>query len=483
MARDTKTVKRNYIYNLLYEILILAVPLITTPYVSRVLGADGVGIYSYTLSIATYFTLFAKLGTQTYGQLEIAANRDSRENMSLRFWEITILKCISVFVAILVYILVIIIDSKYVLYYCLLLLTLLNCAVDFTWFFQGIEEFGKIVLRNTFVKIISVICIFLFVHTKDDLPVYFLIIQGSIIGGNFMIIPSLRKYLIKINWTDINIITHVKPCLAYFLPTVATTIYLSLDKSMIGWITHSSFENGYYEQAHKIEQVAATVVTSLSAVTMPRMAYWFKNGNMEKIKSFLEETLKFILFISLPMCIGLISIAPILVPWFLGNEYRKSIVLLKVFSVLIVVIGLNNAVGKQVLMASGKQKEYNSAVIIGALLNACVNAILIPSMQSIGAAIASVLAETIILVLFVKYTEGLVKIKKLIGMSKNYIIGSVVMGSGISIVNNLTQATSTVLWIIIDIGMGVLMYFSVLIILRDEIINKNLGIIRDKIKK
>ena len=188
IMKKNKSIAKNYIYSLFYEILVFIVPLLTTPYISRTLGADGIGIYSYTLSIATYFINFGKLGFQTYGQLKIAESRDNKAKLSIYFWEITITRFLSMMFAILLYIIVFFIDKEFSLYYFLLLIFFASSILDFTWFLQGMEEFKIITIRNSIIKILSLILVFLFVKDRNDLPIYFIIIQGSTLLGNISLL-------------------------------------------------------------------------------------------------------------------------------------------------------------------------------------------------------------------------------------------------------------------------------------------------------
>lgn len=465
---NKSNLKINYIYNLLYQILILLVPLVTTPYISRVLGADGIGIYSYTLSIVTFFSLIGGLGISSYGQLQIASNRENNVLTSYLFWELTILRFISMGISIGLYLIFVRINDKYTVYYLLLLIYLVSCSLDLAWFLQGMEEFKKIVFRNTIIKLLCVALIFIFVREKNDLYKYVIIMQGSSLIGNIILFPQIKKYLVKINFRKLQIIRHLKLCIVYFIPTVATTIYLSIDKSMIGFIVGSALENGYYEQANKIEQVIVTVVTSLSVIMLPRMAYLFKNGELELIKKSINNSIKFVLCISIPMAVGLNAIAKILVPWFLGPGFEKCINLLYIFSCLIVIVGLNNVVGKQVLMASGKQKEYNYSVIAGAIINVIINLILIPIWGSKGAAIASVCAETGILLLFIKFAGVFVSLRQILKDSKKYIIGSTFMFIILEILNKKIHFSISALSLFIQIIIGGFTYFVVLIILKDK---------------
>jgi len=206
-----KSITKNYIYNLLYQIIVLILPLITTPYISRVLGARNIGIYSYTISITTYFILFGSLGIAMYGQREIAYIQDDAKKYSKTFWEITLLRFITVGISMIIFWFTFASNGQYNIYYKILLLELLANCMDISWFFQGLEEFKKTILRNIIIKIISVMCIFTFVKTTNDLSIYLWIYVLSTLIGNLSLWPYLTKYLRKVKIKEINVIKHIKP--------------------------------------------------------------------------------------------------------------------------------------------------------------------------------------------------------------------------------------------------------------------------------
>lgn len=478
-----KSVEKNYIYNLIYQMLVVIIPLITTPYVSRVLTPEGVGAFSYTTAMASYFALVGNLGVATYGQLKVAGSRNDKEQMSKVFYELTILRTVLMGATLLVYVLFIAFVSKleYKALYGILTIQIVAALMDISWFLQGMEEFKKLVIRNTLIKLISTLLIFALVKKPSDLILYALIMNGSTLIGNLLIWLFLPQYLSKIRFGELKPFVHFKPCITYFIPTIATAIYLTLDKTMIGWFTTTSAENGYYEQAHKIEQMAVTVVTSLSIVIMPRMAFLFQNNELDKLKDRLEQTIRFILLVSIPMCLGMAAVSDSFIPLYLGPGYEKSIVLLEVFSLLMVVVGLNNAVGKQVLMPTGRQTKYNKAVVVGAITNFGLNLLLIPKFYSVGAAIASVAAETVILVLFTLDSRDFVSGIWMAKSSIKYLISGLIMFAMIRV----SYLFLDVSWLhlIIRVALGIIVYFSMVFILRDRFAIEGAKKIITKIKR
>lgn len=478
-----KSVEKNYIYNLTYQMLVVIIPLITTPYVSRVLTAEGVGAFSYTTAMVSYFALVGNLGVATYGQLKIAGNRNDKEKMSKIFYELIILRILLMAVTLITYFffIVVISQEEYKALYAILVIQIIAALMDISWFLQGMEEFKKLVIRNTLIKLISTTLIFAVVKSSSDLILYASIMNGATLIGNLSIWLFLPKYLSRFQISGLHPFEHFKPCVTYFIPTVATAIYLTLDKTMIGWFTTTSAENGYYEQAHKIEQMAVTVMTSLSIVTMPRMAFLYQNNELDKLKDRLEQTIHFILMVSIPMCFGMAAVADSFIPLYLGGGYEKSIILLKIFSLLMVVVGLNNAVGKQFLMPTGRQNKYNKAVVIGAIINFIFNLILIPELYSIGAATASVAAETVILVIFTIDSRDFVSGEWMLKSSLKYLLS----GTCMFILIQFSYRFFNISWghLIIQIAIGVISYFILVLVLHDRFTIDGAAKILSKLKR
>ena len=242
----------NYIFNLAYQILIIILPLITTPYVSRILGPDGIGAYSYTASITTYFILFGCIGLNLYGQREVAYHQSDKIAISKTFFEILLLKIGTMAISICVFIFTVQMMNQYKLLFYIQLLDLIANMLDITYFYQGIEEFKVIVIRNVLIKIIGIICIFTFVKTKADLSLYVFIYSGTLLLGNLSMWLTINKHITRVPFKELKIIKHLKPTLILFFPQIAISIYTVLDKLMIGLITNNTTQIGYYEQAQKI---------------------------------------------------------------------------------------------------------------------------------------------------------------------------------------------------------------------------------------
>lgn len=466
-----KSVTKNYIYNLSYQILVLIVPLITTPYVSRVLGAENIGIYSYTTSIVTYFILLGSLGISMYAQREIAYVQDKKIRKSKIFWEIIFLKVITMTITLFIYYFVCIKGTQYQIYYKILVLELVSNCIDIAWFFQGMEEFKKTVARNILIKLISVVSIFIFVRSQDDLINYFIIYVISNLLGNITLWLYLPKYIVKIRMRSLRILKHLKPTILLFIPQIAVQLYVVLDKVMLGIIISDKSEVAYYEQSQKIVKLLLTIITSLGTVMIPRIANNFIKGEKGKVKEYLSKSFNFVLFLSIPMIIGIIIISDKFVPIFFGAGYEEVSLLMKVISPIILIIGLSNVIGSQYLLPTKRQKEYTISVVIGALVNFLLNIMLIKSLKSLGASIATVIAEISVTAIQIYYIRKEFKISELIKKSRNYIIASIIMLCVCILLGYvLRNRISNLFVLLLQVFAGIITYIGLNITFKDEFV-------------
>ena len=386
-----KSIRINYLLNTAYQVLILLVPLVTTPYISRKLGANGIGIYSYTYSVISYFVLVAVMGTASYAQRTIAYYQNDIENRSRKFFDILSFRCMGTVFCIVLYSVYLFSPlCKYVEVSIIQILYLLSVAIDVSWLFQGMEDFKKIVLRNTIMKIINIALIFLFVKYQEDVTKYTLILAGMNFIANFSIWGYVPRYIKWIPISKWNPFGDLKEIFSLFVPTIAIQIYTVLDKTMIGYFAIDAIENGYYEQTEKVVRMALALVTSLGTVMIPRIAQLYHEQNVQKIKDYLEKSCQFIWFLGIPIMFGLMGCSKIFVPVFYGSNYEKVMILLPIYSSLILAVGISNICGCQFLIPTKKQNVYSRAVIVSAMVNLTLNSFLIPRYLSVGAAIASV---------------------------------------------------------------------------------------------
>lgn len=461
-----KNVLKNYFYNLTYQLLLIILPIVTTPYLARTLGANGTGIYSYTISITTYFILLGTLGIAMYGQREIAYNQENEKRKSCLFWELVIFKIISMSFSMILFYFNFAKSGEYALYYKILLIEMIANCLDISWFYQGIEEFKKIAIRNIVIKLCSVISIFIFVKTPNDIGKYLIIYVLSSFLGSLMLWINIKKYIAKVKLRDLNIKKHLKSILILFVPQVAMHIYTVLDKTMIGAITNDMSEVGYYEQTQKIIKILLTVITSMGTVMLPRIANLFSDGNKDKIRKYMNYTFNFVFLISIPLAFGLIAISNNFVPLFFGDGYDKVILIMKIMSPIILFIGLSNIIGNQYLISTRRQKVYTISIICGAFINFILNTILIKRYLSYGAAIATVIAEMSVTFIQLFGIRKEFKIKNILKLAKNNIIAALVMFIVCLLLHEVFK--QTIVCISIQIICGFIIYFSILILLKDK---------------
>lgn len=474
-----KNIAKNYIYNLIYQVLVIILPLITTPYVSRILGAENIGIYSYTLSIVTYFVLIGSLGVATYGQRETAYVQSDKKKRSAIFWEIIIFRIITMALVSIVYYFMYIRGTQYTLYYKILILELISNCLDISWFFQGMEEFKKTVTRNTIVKVLSIICIFSLVKTANDLGVYILIYALSNLIGNISLWAYLPKYIQKINLKEIKLRRHLKPVIALFIPQIAIQLYTVLDKVMIGSIVENKVESGYYEQAQKIIKILLTIVTALGTVMLPRIANKFADGKTDEIKRNIKTSFKFTYLLAFPIMFGIIAISNRFVPVFLGAGYEEVSLLIRIISPIILMIGLSNVIGNQYLLPTKRQKSYTISVLCGAITNLILNFILIKRYEAVGASIATVIAETTVVIIQFICVRNEIKFLEIIKLGLKNLIASIIMLVIAILIEKILQNKSSYIIILIQVCSGVIVYFAMLLILKDKFIME----IKDKLIK
>lgn len=462
----SKSVTKNYLYNMIYQILISIVPLITTPYLSRTLGAEAIGIYSYTLSIVTYFILFGSLGIAIYAQREIAYAQNDKETRSKVFFEILILRFITMAISIIVFYFTCIKNTEYGMYYKIFLIQMIANCLDISWFFQGLEEFKKTVMRNTIVKIISVILILLLIKKPEDLLLYILIYCLSTLIGNLSLWIYLPKYICKQKLKNLEFKKHLRPLLELFIPQIAVQVYTVLDKTMIGAIVNDKSEVGYYEQAEKIVKLLLTVITSLGTVMLPRISYEFANKNKEKIKETMEKSINFVLILSFPMIMGLIVISPNFIPLFLGDGFEPSITIMQLLTPIILFIGMGGIIGTQLLLPTKRQKQYTIAVVLGAIINVILNLMLIGKIGAKGATIGTVAAEFVSMSVQIYFIRKDIDINIMLKKAIKYFVLSVVMlivCMSIYILEINRLAT-----VVLQVLIGVSVYFGLLVITKDD---------------
>lgn len=411
-----KSIKRNLFYNILLNISSVIFPLITAPYVARVLEPDGVGILNFSGTYAGYFALVAMLGIPTYGVREISKIRGDKERLSLLISQLISIVVITTIILSVIYLLSIVFIGQLTENYLIFLLSgfvLYLSPFNVNWFFEGMEEFGFITFRSLVIRIFSIICLFIFVHKKDDLLVMIIL---NVLGGliiNVWNYIQMRKMGVQPVFTIQGLVPHLKPMSFLFASVVAVSIYTILDTVMLGFMTDYS-EVGFYNNAAHISKIITAVVTSLSIVAVPRISYYLEKREYGEISDLLNKSFSFVSFLSIPISVGVICIAPTFIPLFYGVKFLGAIIPLQIMSLIIILIGFNNLAGMQILVGMALDKYFLYSITAGAIGNLIANCLLIPYWGAVGASYASLIAEIIVLIVtsyyVCKYTTVHIKI-------------------------------------------------------------------------
>lgn len=390
---------KNYLYNLSYQVLIVILPLVLAPYISRVIGPEGVGIYSYSYSIVTVFGLFTSLGITSYGNREIAKCGDDKEARSQVFWEIMVYKLVCSLIVLLGYMgyLIFCVDSYQTAFY-FQIFNLLSFMLDISWLYEGLQNFRIKMLRCAIVKLISVCLIFALIKDQNDTNLYVLILSA----GAFLIQLSLWFFLpryisLTFQWTSM-IKRHGKYLLLLFVPVFAKYFYNTTDRIMLGSFINME-EVGYYENVQSITVTVTNVLTSMGAVIMPQMTFLYANKKIASIQQYNDSVFHLIAFIAVGAMFGFIGVADTFIPSFYGDKFLVCVPLLKLIAPTIVFVGLSDIMRSLYLLPKYKDKEYVIALVFGAVANLIINFLLIPHLNSTGAIIGTLSAEFSVLVI------------------------------------------------------------------------------------
>lgn len=459
------SIKKNYIFNVSYQIFAIIAPLITTPYISRVLHADGIGEYSFGDSIVTYFVLFAAMGTVKYGQREVAYNQNDRKGRSVVFWNIVALRLAGAVVVMVPYLVFANMQPNKTLYF-ILSMNIVSVVFDISWLYQGVENFKTVTVRNFVVKIVSIILIFMLVKTENDVDIYAAVLCGSLLVGNILMWFRLRNNVDAPRLCELHPFHDFKSVFELFVPAIAISIYTVLDKTMIGVITGSSDANGYYDQAMKISHMALSFLLAMGTVMASRVGHYYAEGDDRSLKEGMYRSYRFVWLVGFPLCFGIVGIASNLVPWFFGPGFSEVVPLLWVTSFLVLVVGVNNATGVQFLIPTKRQNLFTLSVIIGAVTNFTLNIILIPFFSALGAAVASVVAEGTIAVFQLIRVRHELSYKRIIGFSWRYALSGFAMLASLLTVSYFLSPSPFATTALIIMGSAI--YSLMLWILKDD---------------
>ncbi len=383
---------QNYLYNVSYQIVVTVLPIITVPYLTRVLGADSLGIARYVESVATLFTVFGMLGLVWYANRAVAYNRHNKHDLSKCFWEIFIMRMVLLLGTLGVY-WIYLSRAEYRTYFEIYAVYIIGTFLDTSWFFAGIEEMKPIVLRNYIVRGLFTVSLFVFVRTQNDLSIYVWLLCLMTFANAVLILPWIKKYIMILPLREIHFTRHILPSLALFLPQAASQLYVQCDKVMIKNMISNVAYVSYYTENEKIAKLPIILATALSTVLMPRIAYEFSKGKDGQVREYIQKALFCVNFVLIPCCFGLMAVASNFVPFFLGREFANTYHILMVLCPTMIFIGISNVTGIQYLVAVDKKKELTISYVAALIVNLIINFLLIPKYDACGAAIGTVVAE------------------------------------------------------------------------------------------
>ena len=469
---------KNYLYNVVYQILVLLVPLITVPYISRVLGPELVGLNSYTNSWMTFFMLVGQMGIALYGNREVAYHRENPIERSKIFWGIELLQVITITCALIAYLgAVLLFSTTFKEYFLLQSFWIIAAGVDVSWYFMGVENFQRIVFRNMLVKLASVALIFLVVKGNNDLGKYIALLGLSNLVGNLTLWPYLKD---EIKWVPIRTwhpFRHFYPALLLFVPTITTQVYLVVNRLMLGRMSTQS-QLGQFQYTDQIIKVILAVVTASGQVMLPHIANKFSKGDVKGIRDSLYNSFDFITAIAIPMMFGIMAIAKQFAPWFLGKQFNDAGILMMIEAPVILFIGWSNVTGTQYLMPINRTKEYTVSVTVGAVINVIANLFLIALWGARGATLATDISEFAVAAVQLVYIRQTISRRKLFGQMWKYLLSGGIMfiiTYRLAMIMNMTIPN-----LAIEVIIGAVIYIIGIFILRAPVINQAIALINSR---
>lgn len=398
-----KSIKLNFIMNAILTMSQFIFPLITFPHISRILLPEGTGKVNFAISLVTYFSMFALLGIPTYGIRACARVRDDRKKLSKTAQELLIINLVTTMFAYLVLFICIFTIPRLReerLLYIIVSSTIILNAVGMPWVYKALEQYTYITVRSIVFKFIALIAMFLLVHEQDDYVIYGGISIFASCASNILNLINIHKHIdLKPVWSY-NFKQHFKPILVFFSMSCATVVYTNLDTVMLGFMTTDT-DVGYYSASVKIKTILISIVTSLGTVLLPRVSYYFQQNMMDKFKQIIKKSLNFVFVVSIPLAVYFTIFSKDGIFFLSGSEFKGAIIPMQVIMPTVVLVGITNILGIQILVPTGREKCVLYSEIAGAIVDLALNAVLIPIYKSTGAAIGTLVAE--ITVLIVQY--------------------------------------------------------------------------------
>lgn len=482
----SKTIRFNFLMNVILTMSSFIFPLITFPYISRILLPVGTGKVNFATSLIAYFSMFAQLGIPTYGIRACAKVRDNKKELTKTSQELLIINLITSLISyFILFILLFTIPRLHSdrLLYIIVSANILLTTIGMDWLYKALEQYTYITIRSVVFKFIALIAMFLLVHKQEDYIIYAGISVFASCASNVLNLLNAHKYISLKPIGKYNFKKHFKAVGVFFAMACATTIYTNLDSVMLGFMATDN-DVGYYGAAVKIKTILVSVVTSLGTVLLPRASYYVEQNLMNEFKAITKKALNFVMLISIPLTTYFIIFAKQGIYFLSGKAYNGSIIPMQIIMPTLVLIGITNILGIQILVPTGREKYVLYSEIVGAIVDLILNVILIPICQSTGAAIGTLIAEFSVLV--VQYCVLRKEIKCVFVTIKYFKIFISVILSIISSIWIVSLNLGSFLTLLTSAILFFAVYFVSLIIMKEaliiEILNQILGKLRRKIK-
>ncbi|MFF2448971.1 flippase [Neobacillus sp. NPDC058068] len=461
------SLKKNFLYVLLQQFVLLGLPFLTIPYISRILGPNGVGHYSYSFSYITLFINVFLLGSNLYAIREIANVKADSQQLSRSFSEIFLIRTGLLTIATVVYFICVPLVWKGDAVFYWQSLHLIGAFFDITWLFQGLEKFKKVVTRNITLKLMGFGSVFIFVKDEHDLVLYTIIMGAAVIIGNLALFYRLNQY-VRLTLTNTVFKQHFLQMLILFIPSFSAMIYSVLDKTMLG-IMSTTAQVGFYEQSYKIVYMISSLINISGVIMLPRTSALIAEKKFEKLLQVLRDGVTVTLFLVLPIAFGFLVISKDFVLWFLGNKFTPSGTIAMIMAPIIIFKSLGVVFGSWYFVPMKKNKEYTLPIVFGAVLNFILNILLIPRYGGAGAAIATTITEGLILAIQVWFLKDVIKLQNRAKYAiMIYLLGSMAMAVivyQVSLYGHFSLLTA----ILLKVVAGIIVYGAVLGLFREQL--------------
>jgi len=478
-----KSIKKNFIMNAILTMSQFIFPLITFPYVSRILLPVGTGKVSFATSLISYFTMFAQLGIPTYGIRRCAQARDDKMELTRVTHELFFINLVMSGVAYAILFLALAfvprLQGDRTLYLVVSLNIIFTC-VGIDWLYQGLEEYTYITVRSIIFKAIALVAMFAFIHQKSDYVIYGGISIFAASASNILNFINARKHIYMRPVGGYRLRRHLKPVLVFFAMSVATTVYTNLDTVMLGFMKTDT-DVGYYNAAVKIKSILVSIVTSLGAVLLPRASYYVEQGDFSNLRRISKKALNFVLVIACPLALYFILFAKEGIRFLSGPAYGGAVLPMQWIQPTIIFIGLTNILGLQILVPLGKEKYVLYSEIAGAITDFAINWFLIPRLASTGASIGTLAAEFVVLVV-----QYYVLRKEVTPIFKKLPYGKVIIALGLASLASLwTKRLSVHAFFILVISVVLFMgiYALFLFITKEPMMQEIVATLKNKLKR